>query len=233
GMAGTVNATSGSRVVAAVLGALLLVELIVSAYILLAIWPDVAAIPNVAIVTSSKVITSTTTTPSHTAQSSSTTSSSTSSTSSTTSPKTTTTTKKPTANPTPSNPPGRTLDAIDLFGLTWTNPSPDSLYLVTVIALAAIGALVHALTSLSKHSGQGEFNTRWTWWYLVHAPVGIGLALVFYAVIRGGLLSVSTGTTSLSPYGIGAIAALTGMFSEQVTGRLRDVFNALFGESKT
>ena len=54
------------------------------------------------------------------------------------------------------------------------------------------------------------------------------LAVVFYLAVRGGLLAVSTSTGEISPYGIGAIAALVGMFSKQAADKLQEVFDTLF-----
>ena len=45
---------------------------------------------------------------------------------------------------------------------------------------------------------------------------------------RGGLVSGNAGATDLSPYGIGALAGLAGMFSKQATDELREVFENLF-----
>jgi hypothetical protein len=71
--------------------------------------------------------------------------------------------------------------------------------------------------------------------------VGIALALLFYLVLRGGLIVPSlpsgeagTGTPSidathlLNPYGIAAVSALAGMFSKQAIDKLREVFDTLF-----
>jgi hypothetical protein len=58
------------------------------------------------------------------------------------------------------------------------------------------------------------------------------LALVFYFVIRGGLLSVNGGADTISPYGVAAVAALVGLFSKQATDKLAEVFTTLFRTQK-
>ena len=121
------------------------------------------------------------------------------------------------------------LGTVMLFGYHWLRPSADSLYFVAVMVLGALGSSVHAFTSFARYLGRAEFTTSWTAYYLVRLPVGIVLALIFYFVVRGGLLSISTSTGSISPYGIGAIAALAGMFSEQVVTKLKQLMDTLKG----
>jgi hypothetical protein len=117
---------------------------------------------------------------------------------------------------------------VQIFGSDWRHPSPDALYLVAVILLGAIGASVAALTSFATFVGNRTFIGSWKWWYVVRLPIGAALAVVFYLALRGGLLSVSTSTNAISPYGIGAVAALAGMFSKQATDKLDEVFTTLF-----
>jgi hypothetical protein len=70
----------------------------------------------------------------------------------------------------------------------------------------------------------------------MRTPIGIALALLFYLVLRGGLIVPSlpsatptTDTTHLlNPYGIGAISEMAGMFSKQATDKLREIFDTLF-----
>lgn len=115
---------------------------------------------------------------------------------------------------------------------TWHTPSPDALYLVAVLVIGALGASVHALTSFSTYVGNRAFTPSWRWWYVVRLPVGSVLAVILYFVLRGGLLSVGTGADAISPYGIGAVAGLAGMFSKQAIDKLDEVFRTLFATSK-
>jgi hypothetical protein len=96
------------------------------------------------------------------------------------------------------------------------------------MVIAALGASVHALTSFTSFLGNRTFQRSWVWWYVMRIPIGIALALIFYFALRGGLLSVQSSTGAISPYGIAAIAGLTGLFSKQVTDKLEEVFTTLF-----
>ena len=64
-------------------------------------------------------------------------------------------------------------------------------------------------------------------------PVGIGLALLVYLVIRGGFLTGSFSAsadvaTNVNPFGIAAISALTGMFAREASAKLSEVFSNTF-----
>ena len=121
-----------------------------------------------------------------------------------------------------------TIPTIRMFGKSWANPTVDTLYVVVVLAMGAIGGSIHILTSAATYIGNNRFYKRWIPWYLVRMPVGMSLALILYMALRGGLLTASTSTADINPYGIAAIAALGGLFSKQATDKLEQVFNTLF-----
>jgi hypothetical protein len=114
-------------------------------------------------------------------------------------------------------------------------PSDHRLFL-TVIAAGVLGSLIHSITSFADYVGNRSLDRSWIWWLVLRAPVGVALALLFYLVLRGGLIvpsmpngSADTDTTHLlNPYGIAAISALAGMFSKQATDKLREIFDTLF-----
>jgi hypothetical protein len=56
----------------------------------------------------------------------------------------------------------------------------------------------------------------------------MALALIVYFMLRGGLITGSSGAGNLSPYGVAAIAGLAGMFSKQATDKLKEVCEFLF-----
>lgn len=109
----------------------------------------------------------------------------------------------------------------------------DQSLALAVLASGAMGGLVHVATSFSDYVGNRRYHATWQWWYLLRPGIGGALALVFYFLIRGGILSL-TGSTTDTPniYGMTAIAALVGMFSKQATDKLDDVFDTLFNSEK-
>jgi hypothetical protein len=104
----------------------------------------------------------------------------------------------------------------------------DERLLLLVVVAGILGAFVHGATSLADYIGNNNFNSSWTWFYLLRPPIGMSLALVFYFVIRGGFLSTTGGAADINPYGIAALAGLVGMFSKQATDKLGEVFKTLF-----
>ena len=119
--------------------------------------------------------------------------------------------------------------AVRLFGspVTFTF-TPDTALLALVVVASAIGGFVHTATSFSTYVGNRRLTRSWLWWYLLRAPIGVALAVLFYFALRAGLLSTQVPSQSINPYGVGALAALVGLFSKQATDKLREVFETMF-----
>jgi hypothetical protein len=108
-------------------------------------------------------------------------------------------------------------------------PAEIRLMLIAVLA-GALGAYVHLATSFADYSGNQRLMMSWGWWYLLRPFIGMALAEVVYLSLRGGLLSATgnNATNAISPYGVAAITALTGLFSRQATDKLQETFETLF-----
>ena len=113
---------------------------------------------------------------------------------------------------------------------------PERLYLMIVVLSGALGSYAHLSITFSYFVGQGKLERTWAWWYFQRPFIGITLAVILYFVLRGGLLAGArepTATDVLSPYGVGAVAGLAGLFSKLVTDKLRQLFRNLFsGQEK-
>lgn len=109
---------------------------------------------------------------------------------------------------------------------------PETRLLLLVMVMGALGSYIHAGTSFVSYVGNRSFVESWTWWYLLRPFIGLALAVIFYFVIRGGLLSAGAVASDISPFGFAAVAGLVGMFSKQATDKLEEVFNNLFQVSK-
>lgn len=101
------------------------------------------------------------------------------------------------------------------------------LFLVVMIA-GGLGSFVHTATSFGDFVGNEKLTVNWMWWYILKPFIGMALAVIFYMVMRGGLLSSGSNAGSINLFGIAALAGLTGMFSKQATDKLSEVFDALF-----
>jgi len=108
---------------------------------------------------------------------------------------------------------------------------PEEIRLMILAALAgALGAYIHLATSFADFAGNDALTASWGWWYLLRPFIGMSLAEVVYLSLRGGLLSTggNGAAGAISPYGVAAVASLTGLFSKQATDKLREVFETLF-----
>jgi hypothetical protein len=133
--------------------------------------------------------------------------------------------------------------SFNIFGMrcSW---APDRQMMFVVMLAGALGSLTHTLTSFGDYVGNRELSTNWIWFLILRVPVGIALALLFYFIIRGGLLIPTIqvqspasahafdATLQINAYSIAAFAALAGMFSRPATDKLAAVFDAVFAMKK-
>jgi hypothetical protein len=123
-------------------------------------------------------------------------------------------------------------DVSFFWGLIDASVSPDTAYLLLVIIVSALGSYVHATTSFVTFVGNRDLATSWIWWYVLRTFIGIALALLFYFALRGGFFAQQTSATQVNPYGVAALAGLTGLFSKQATDKLKEIFDTLFRTEK-
>jgi hypothetical protein len=143
-------------------------------------------------------------------------------------------------------PGSRHFKEFNLFGLgcTW---APDRHLMFTVMMAGAIGSLTHSATSFSDYVGNRELSRNWIWFLVLRIPIGIALAILFYFIIRGGLLiptvqlqpqptaqplSAYDTTLNINVYSVAAFSALAGMFSKQATDKLAAIFDIVFALKK-
>jgi len=99
--------------------------------------------------------------------------------------------------------------------------------LILVLLAGMLGSLIHAAGSFSNYVGDKRLDKSWVWWYVLRPLIGTAVALVFYLVFRGGLLT-NTALENLNVYGIMTLAALAGLFSDRATLKLKEIFETLF-----
>jgi len=107
------------------------------------------------------------------------------------------------------------------------------LLLLTLVA-GALGSYLHAIGSLTDFIGNRTVIASWFWWYIARPFVGMSMALIFYAVLRGGSLAGTPADARVAnPFGVIAIGALVGMFADKAAQKLADVFDTLFKADDT
>ncbi|MBO2445710.1 IPT/TIG domain-containing protein [Actinomadura barringtoniae] len=119
---------------------------------------------------------------------------------------------------------------LHLFGWTPRVSRETGLFII-VLAAGGLGGTVHALRSLYWYVGNRTLRRSWLMMYLILPFIGAALGLVVYMVLRGGLTS-PTGGSDINPYGVTAIAALVGLFSQETAEKLRAVFETLLTPAK-
>lgn len=105
----------------------------------------------------------------------------------------------------------------------------DFRLLFITILFGALGSWVHAVSSYVRFTGNRQLVSSWTMWYVMRPLIGAGFAVVFYVVIRAGFATTGGANVgALSAYTVGAFGALVGLFTQQASEKLADVFDALF-----
>jgi len=115
--------------------------------------------------------------------------------------------------------------------LGWWTPdiSRETQLLLIALLAGALGCLLHALRSISVFIGNRTAIASWFWWYITRPLLGMSLALIFYAVLRGGFLAGTPADAKVvSPFGVLAMGALVGMFSDKASEKLAEIFATLF-----
>jgi hypothetical protein len=115
--------------------------------------------------------------------------------------------------------------------LWWSLRVEREARLFLVVALAgALGGLVYALRSLAWYTGNRNLKYSWLLTYPLQPVVGAALATITYVVARGGLIVVTTQTSSdtVNPFGFAAIGGLVGLFSNQAAEWLKRIFEQVF-----
>lgn len=81
-------------------------------------------------------------------------------------------------------------DPFKLFGSIYTITAEHRFLLLMVLG-GALGANVHLIISFTAFVGNRTFVTTWIPWYLLRPLIGAGMAMFFYMLLRGGILTYS------------------------------------------
>ena len=112
--------------------------------------------------------------------------------------------------------------------------TPELRLILLVLFVGGFAACISGMKSFADYVGEDKLSSNWYWFYYAEPLVGAGLAFVFYLVMRGGLM---TGTNAdiraVNPFGVTAVAALVGMFSDAAFRKLNEVFDTLFQAKDT
>jgi hypothetical protein len=102
--------------------------------------------------------------------------------------------------------------------------------LILATLFGIIGSSLQGIASLTHWISRGKLEQGWESWYLARPPIGATLAIVTYLILRAGF--VTGGPSAISDFGIAGISALVGIMTDEMTKKLRDIFDTLFGIQK-
>lgn len=111
-------------------------------------------------------------------------------------------------------------------------PAEIALFLIVLLS-GALGSSVFTSRSFAAYLGKDKFELEWFWWYLLRVPIGMGLALILYLVLRGGqgagvFAEAVNDPSKVNPFGFASVSALAGMFAKHAANKLSEVFDTLF-----
>ena len=109
--------------------------------------------------------------------------------------------------------------------IVFTNP--EIRLVMFSIFFGVIGASVHGIGSLTAWISTRKLESGWGIWYLTRPPIGAALAIITYLILRAGF--VTGGPTAISDFGVAALSALVGLMTDEMSSKLRDIFDTLFG----
>ena len=119
----------------------------------------------------------------------------------------------------------------DLAAPCWQSP-PETTLLALALACGIAGGLIHATTSFTDFAGNRRLVRSWLPWLYLRAPVAALLALAVYLGARAGVFGLAQIDGCSDVYLLAFMAALSGLFSKQVTDKLADVVDVLFKPSR-
>lgn len=117
------------------------------------------------------------------------------------------------------------------FALAWLLPQTDNRTLLLTVLAAGLGSCVATMLGYLLHASENkDFDASYAAWYVGRPFIGLILGLIFYFLIKGGLLMVATDSANLElgDAAMAAIGSLVGLFSKNAVEKLREVFNTLF-----
>jgi TRAP-type C4-dicarboxylate transport system permease small subunit len=118
----------------------------------------------------------------------------------------------------------KTVTTSHIAGMTLQLSQDQRLFLVVAIT-GALGGLIHSGRSLYEYAGNRILLRSWLWMYLSLPFIGGALAVLFYVILRGGLITGAAAEVNF--YGFAAISALVGLFSPEAAEKLKQIFSTL------
>jgi hypothetical protein len=111
----------------------------------------------------------------------------------------------------------------------WRTNREKNLIVVNTL-FGILGGSTYGLASITTWIGNNKYGNSWTLWYISRPVIGGALALVFYFLLRAGL--VGGFPINVGDFGFAAISIIVGLLATTAMKKIRDVFDVLFGIAK-
>ncbi len=107
-------------------------------------------------------------------------------------------------------------------------PSAEQRFLMLSLFAGILGGSAGGLSSLLDFRGNRRLFSSWTLWYFAQPIVAGMIAVIFYVCIRAGFFASSSTLQNVNVFGIVAFCAMVGLFTDDATNKLSQVFKTLF-----
>lgn len=123
--------------------------------------------------------------------------------------------------------------ALSVVGLLLTLRTPFDMTLrgpLICMLSAAIGSSIATVMGYLKHASERkDFDPAYSAWYVGRPITGALLGLLFYFLLRGGLIALAPSSSAeFDDFGLAGLGGLIGLFSKNALEKLREVFGVLF-----
>jgi hypothetical protein len=106
-------------------------------------------------------------------------------------------------------------------------PGHELQYLLLALCAGVLGGAARSLSSLVMYRASRKLFKSWTLWYFSQPIMGGMFAVIALALLKAGLLG-NSGVETFSPAGIVAFSAMVGLFIDEFTNKLSELFKTLF-----
>lgn len=104
---------------------------------------------------------------------------------------------------------------------------------------AGVGSVITTILGYLEHASEKkDFERAYAPWYVGRPLMGLLLGLLFYFLLRGGLLAlapsstVATSPADLNAAALAGLGGLVGLFSKNAIEKLRELFDTIFSSRK-
>jgi hypothetical protein len=115
---------------------------------------------------------------------------------------------------------------VTFWGLDF-RATPAMATIAIVILMAIIGSVTVMTLVFGLRAGNNTLEAPFVWWYVTRPITAAGLAVLFYVTAISGLLDLGAITGASALVIAAALAALAGLFTDQVLEKMRGMLGLL------